>query len=180
VGEEGSAPSLRAAEARDRDSLSAFAVETYTDAFGDSFSPEDLNAQVESQLSSSAFERILATDVVLLAESSGRLVGFVQVGFAPGDAGLQNDAEVELRRLYVHRRAQDRGIGSQLMNAALAHPRLAGVRRISLDVWDRNEGALRFYRRHGFRAVGEQQFVVASGAETTPDIIMVRDLRSSA
>ena len=64
------------------------------------------------------------------------------------------------------------------MQAALAHPILANARLIALDVWMQNEGAQRFYRRHAFEPVGTRTFTVASGPETTPDIIMVRDNQS--
>ena len=45
---------------------------------------------------------------------------------------------------------------------------------IVLDVWEHNPAAQRFYARYGFEVVGARAFVVASGAETSRDLIMVR------
>jgi ribosomal protein S18 acetylase RimI-like enzyme len=166
-------PNVRTAELRDAEVISALAVETYSHAFGHSLSAEDLRSHVDRELSPRAFVRILERDVVLVAELSGRLVGYAQFGAAPAAARRRIDAE--FRRLYVHPGFQRRGIGSVLMKAALSHPILANAQLISLDVWVQNEGAQRFYGRHAFEPVGTRKFTVASGADTTPDIIMVRD-----
>lgn len=165
-------PAIRTADPDDAELISALAVETWVAAFGHSLSAADLRAQVQQELSPAAFARAMRGDVVLLAELSRRLVGYVQFGAAR--AADSWGADAELRRLYVDVAFQSRGIGSRLMEAALAHPLLGGARAVALDVWVQNERARRFYGRHGFRAVAEREFEVASGGATTPDVIMVR------
>ena len=135
-------------------------------------SADDLSAHVMRALSPSAVSTMLETDVVLVADVSSQLIGFVQ--FGPVRESPSPGAHAELRRLYVQDTFQSQGIGSRLMNAALAHPVLAEAETVSLDVWEQNEGAQRFYSRYGFRPAGTRPFTVASGAETTLDIIMVR------
>lgn len=166
---------IRQAEKSDLQTLSALAVATYTDAFGHSFSPADLAAHLEKYLSPGSFARILEEDVVLVAERAGRLVGFVQFGDVHLDVAGASGDDQELRRLYVQTDLQNQGIGSLLLQAALDHPRLKRAGRIFLDVWEHNHGARRFYERYGFRVIGAQHFQVESGAETSLDLIMVRD-----
>ena len=60
------------------------------------------------------------------------------------------------------------------MDAALAHPRMAGADVFYLEVWEGNLDAQRFYKRHGFEIVGEREFFVASGAKTGNELIMAR------
>lgn len=169
--------SIRMARESDIESLSRLAVRTYTDAFGTSFTDEDLRSHVERELSPTAVAQILERDVVLVAERRAKLVGFTQ--FGPTVAAARDaSSAAELRRLYVERERQGLGIGSRLTTAALAHPILAGAQRVYLDVWTKNEAAQRFYRRHGFVPVGTRPFAVASGSETTPEIIMVRVRRA--
>ncbi|MFN8423734.1 MAG: GNAT family N-acetyltransferase [Anaerolineae bacterium] len=169
-------PKMRPAALPDAAPLSALAIATYRHAFAHSFSPEDLRSHLDRNLSPHAFAQILKHDVVLVADLSGRLVGYAQFGAALAAPTTQPPRpDTELRRLYVHPDFQRRGIGTALMKAALSHPILATARLIALDVWVQNEGAQRFYRRHAFEPVGTRTFTVASGAETTPDIIMVRD-----
>lgn len=165
---------VRQAASEDVPALSALARETYVDAFGHSFQASDLAAHLAAHLSPAGIARMVADDHVLVAEADRRLVGYVQFGPAYPPLSGASDADVELRRLYVHPDFQNRGVGSQLMDAALAHPAVAGAPRVYLDVWVHNPGARRFYERYGFRVIGERSFHIESGAETSPDWIMLR------
>jgi GNAT superfamily N-acetyltransferase len=74
-------------------------------------------------------------DEVWVAEDGGGIHGFAHLH------------EAVLEHLYVHPDAQGGGIGSQLM-ARLKERRPEGF---ELWVFQRNEGARRFYERHGMR-----------------------------
>jgi ribosomal protein S18 acetylase RimI-like enzyme len=127
---------------------------------------------VQKHLSPSRFSRIIDDDIVLVAEVGNRLIGYVQFGAA--HTSSPPSTEQEVRRLYVHRDFQNAGVGTSLMDAALRHPRLHEAASISLDVWEYNHGAQRFYRRYGFEVIGTRTFAVASGAATSLDFVMVR------
>ena len=170
---------VRPAEPDDVEALTALARQTYADAFGASMSQADLEAHLDAALSLDAVASMLRDDVILLAEDGGALIGFVQLGDAPAHVSEQ-PGDQELRRLYVTAHRQRRGSGTALLRAALDHPRAVEAPRIWLDVWVRNEGAQRLYRRHGFEVVGERTFEVASGAPTDVDLIMVRPQREGS
>ena len=72
-----------------------------------------------------------------VAEEDGRVVGFT---------GLEGS---ELSHLYVDPWAQDRGVGSALLDWAKS------LRPEGIELWvfQKNDGARRFYERHGFRLV---------------------------
>lgn len=74
---------------------------------------------------------------IWLAEEDGEALGF---------SGVQDE---ELTHLYVDPAAQNRGIGSGL----LEHAKNLSPQRLELWVFQRNAGARRFYERHGFRLV---------------------------
>jgi putative acetyltransferase len=148
--------------------LAAFARWTYVEAFGASFAPGDLEPYLRESLSDEYFRTAVQDDDFLLAEEAGSLLGFVQFGTVANGGGQ------ELRRLYVHPEFQNRGIGSQLLDAALAHPRLASVPVLFIDVWEHNRGARALYERYGFAVVGARLFVSASGDTTGRDLIMER------
>lgn len=52
--------------------------------------------------------------------------------------------------LYVRPAARNQGIGAELLEAAEQTLREAGAEAVSLDAMAENEGARRFYRRHGY------------------------------
>ena len=90
---------VRQAGKGDIETLSTFAIESYTHAFGFAFSASDLEAHLEANLSKTRFSQIIDDDVVLVAETGDRLVGYVQFGAKAPGVG----ADQELRRLYIHR-----------------------------------------------------------------------------
>ena len=167
--------SIRAAQSADAASLAEFARLTYTQAFGHSFRPDDLAAHLERSLTLREVERFVAEDCVLIALAGGQIVGYVQFGDASAiPPEMQSDSAQELRRLYVDPAMQRRGVGASLMDAALAHRSMKRAARIFLEVWEHNDGAQRFYARYGFKVVGVRAFAVASGAETSHELLMAR------
>jgi ribosomal protein S18 acetylase RimI-like enzyme len=165
---------IRHAVPGDIPALTDLAIFTYIDAFGHSFMPADLTAHLARNLAPADIARFIAEDVVLVAEAGGQMIGYVQFGMAgPGYAPASSDDQ-ELRRLYVLREFQNQGVGTLLLQAALAHPQMQCAQTIYLDVWEHNPGAQRFYQRHGFEVIGTRGFSVESGASTSLDLIMAR------
>ncbi len=91
---------------------------------------------------------------VFVATDEGDPVGFVSWG-PQSDATLSFAAEVFA--LYVLRRAQWRGFGRALMQAAAADMRQAGFASAGLWVLDGNAPARRFYEALGGRACATRQ-----------------------
>jgi ribosomal protein S18 acetylase RimI-like enzyme len=97
-------------------------------------------------------ETVFPHQEVWVADDDGRLVGF---------AALTQD---QLAHIYVDRQARDRGVGSALFRQAMAR-RPDGF---TLWTFQANEGARRFYERHGCRVV---QLTSGEGnEEKTPDV----------
>jgi 1-acyl-sn-glycerol-3-phosphate acyltransferase len=97
---------------------------------------------------------VLARGEVWTASVDGRIVGF---------AGLDDEM---LEHLYVHPSAQNRGIGTALLDLA-KRERPDGFR---LWVFQQNEGARRFYDRHGCSVVLETDG--ADNEERLPDALL--------
>lgn len=171
-------PAVRPARSSDMVALAELARNTYAEAFGHSLSPGDLAAHLRERLSETVLARAVAGgDVILVAEVEGALVGFVQFArlFSQPSASDQHPlASHEIRRLYVRADHRNRGLGRRLMDAALDDPLLRHASAIVLDVWERNDGAQRFYERYGFTVVGAHRPDYASGPAADTDLIMVR------
>ena len=58
----------------------------------------------------------------------------------------------EVKKLFVEPVLQGQGIGAKLLEYAVAH---MGAK--TLWALEKNEGAIRFYQRHGFQRTGERQ-----------------------
>jgi ribosomal protein S18 acetylase RimI-like enzyme len=164
---------VRSAETKDIAELAAFARLTYARAFGASLAAADLEHHLAHRLSDAYFAQAFEEDAILLA-CDPDLIGFAQIGAADVDGATSGDAM--LRRLFVDPARQNVGIGSLLMRAVLAHPRLAEARHLYLDVWGENRRALRLYERFGFAVAGTVPFVTPSGTVIGEDLLMRRAL----
>jgi diamine N-acetyltransferase len=169
---------VRPATLGDVPALSELAKRTWSDAFGDSVSPDDETVVLEETRSETYFVDALREDTILVAERSDALVGYVQFGDVDIPEVEVRPGDQELHRIYVETELQGRGLGRRLMNAALEHPRLADASRIFLQVWERNEPARRLYEGLGFKTVGTTTFTIGSG-EVAEDLIMLLDRRDA-
>jgi GNAT superfamily N-acetyltransferase len=93
----------------------------------------------------------LTTDelsTTIVAEVDGQLAGFASYG--PSRLGHAPPDEGELWALYVDPPAQGAGVGTQLLDAAVAALRAAGHTRAVLGVFEANGHARRFYEGQGW------------------------------
>jgi ribosomal-protein-alanine N-acetyltransferase len=65
--------------------------------------------------------------------------------------------EAEILNLAVDSSQRRRGIGSRLIDDAIAASKAAGAKRIFLEVRDSNEAARNFYARVGFAEAGRRR-----------------------
>lgn len=81
------------------------------------------------------------------------------------EAGSAAFPLAEVKALYVRPGAQSAGLGARLLDEALAHARQGGAGGARLDVLAGNDGARRFYERHGFLCTGTSLERIADGVE---------------
>lgn len=151
-------PDLRVARPEDAPRLSQLAcwvwLQTYAqdgvrasfaDYLASAFAPATLAALISDE-----------TQALWVAEQDGHLLAWAHgdLGATCPVAGVLGP-QLELSRLYVVPPAQGRGLGAALLRRLRA---AQPDRAFWLSAWERNEGALRFYRREGARLLGETWF----------------------
>lgn len=166
---------LRAATPGDIAALARLGKASFVDAFGHMYSPADLAAFLEATKSEAAIAALIADPraVIQLAEQDGRLLGYCTIGL---DCGWPDHARgsraMELKQLYMDSAATGLGIGTLLMDWALAELARRGADEIQLSVYSGNHGAQRFYARYGFEKVADVTFKV--GEQLDPEFLYAR------
>ncbi|EJM58361.1 GNAT family N-acetyltransferase [Pseudomonas sp. GM48] len=113
-------------------------------------------------------------DVVLGAFEDGRLAGIVGLAFESREKARH---KVTLFGMYVSPTVRQRGLGYQLVQAALGEARNhAGLRLIQLTVTAGNDPAFSLYQHCGFVQFGLEPMAVRVGEEYYDKIHMWREL----
>jgi ribosomal protein S18 acetylase RimI-like enzyme len=156
-------PHVVRAAPSDVDALIELGRASYLEHFADLWSTDALGRFLDSEFD----RRIVATElasssvIYLLAVRSG-LEGFAKLRLARTVPDTELPG-VELQKIYVRRTAVGQRLGAQLLTAAVTEARTEHQPRIWLHVLKSNEGATRFYQRHGFRIIGDRPFVTDRG-----------------
>lgn len=90
-----------------------------------------------------------ADSLVLLSRDGDEVVGHL-VGRLSGPGSVHPIRVAELESIHVYPRHRGRGAGEQLMKAFLAWAAEMGAQRATVTAYAANDGAQRFYARHGF------------------------------
>jgi GNAT superfamily N-acetyltransferase len=170
---------IRVAEPTDAAELSAFAAAAFRDTFAAQNEPAELEKYLKEAFSEArqSSEILDPHGVVLLAEdeadiSGRRIIGYAHLVLGDTPAAVTGPAPIELKRLYVGREWQGRGVAQALMEAALNAARARGAQTVWLGVWERNPRAVSFYTKFGFVRAGEHTFML--GDEPQTDWILTR------
>lgn len=154
---------LRPATAADVPALTALARESFVDAFGHMYSPEDLSAFLSEYKSPAAVvAQVDDCDGALqLAEADGALLAFCKLSFSVSwPEHARGNRVGELKHLYAASSATGTGVGTALMDWAMGEFAVRGCDEVQLSVWSGNHGAQRFYARYGFEKVADVTFRV--------------------
>jgi len=159
--------------------LAALGRQTFQDAFAADNRPENLAAYLAAHFGpEQQMAELQEPDTVfLLARMQQRLVGYAklrvgsQLGMVPGKTP---EARLEIERLYVLEDWIGTGLGAALMRRAIEEARQHNCRAVVLGVWEKNQRALEFYHRFGFKGIGQHEFLL--GSDVQNDLILRKGL----
>lgn len=103
----------------------------------------------------------------------GAPVGYAMIT-PPSHPELQQDGDIELKRIYLLGPWQGGGNGRDLLSRVLEVADKRGARRLLLAVYEENVRAIAFYERAGFVAIGDTVFMV--GQVPFRDLVYARKL----
>ena len=168
---------LRPALPADAQSLAALGRDSFVAKFGAMYQPQDLAMFLAQTHAEAVVAREIANPLARyrLAERDGALVGYCKLGLACGwPEHARGSHAIELKQLYTAAGATGGGIGSALLDWALAEARAEGADEIQLSVWSGNTAAQRFYHRHSFAKVADIHFWV--GQQRDDEFLFARTI----
>lgn len=166
--------STRPALPADAESFAAIGAETFALACPPDTAKAALDTYIRAELGAERFREHLASPAKSLfaAEVGEAVVGYLMLDRETCPPVVQALRPLEVSRLYVLSRFHGSGVGQALLGVALEQARAGGHDALWLGVSRHNARGIAFYRKLGFRVVGEQRFPV--GGELHEDFVMCR------
>jgi diamine N-acetyltransferase len=139
-------------------SAPAEVMQAYVDK---SFSVEACRAELED-----------AGNIFYAAFYNGEPAGYFKTIYNVPHAAIDIQPVTKLERLYLLNQFLDLKLGHQLLQKSIELSKAAGDMGMWLNVWKKNERAIRFYQKAGFETVGESQFVLTE-THANPNWVML-------
>src|SRR6476659_6640628 len=153
---------IRYANEKDSSLLAELGRKTFYDALIEYNTPENMAKYVSTHFSPEIqMSEIKDPDTVfLIAEQNGGPVGYAKLKEQSKGDGVAGTNPMELQRIYTIHEYIGKGVGAELMKEAIREAKERGFNCLWLGVWERNERAIKFYEKWGFKRVGGNIFVL--------------------
>jgi ribosomal protein S18 acetylase RimI-like enzyme len=151
---------------------------TFYDSFIDGNTEDDINLYLSEHYSSEIQSSEIAdpNTTFIIAEINEVAVGYIKLKAQSSGDGVTASNPIELEKIYSIKEYIGKGVGAELMKASISEAKEKGFNCIWLGVWEKNERAIKFYERWGFKKVGEKKFTL--GNDTQNDFTMELRLTS--
>ncbi|MGC4043670.1 MAG: GNAT family N-acetyltransferase [Armatimonas sp.] len=167
---------VRIASHEDISLLTELSATTFSSTFAKDNTPEDMAAYLAENFTENKLELEISDPLAtfLIAELSGKPLGYAKLYRGAPDACITGTKPMELVRLYVLPESIGHGVGAQLMQACIDTAISEGFETLWLGVWEHNPRAIRFYQKWGYEEVGTHPFPLGSDIQT--DLILQKSL----
>ncbi len=160
----------------DAETIAQLSIATFRETYGAFTSPENMDAYAAEHFNADRIRQELSVPGFhfYLASLDGRPVGFLKLRSDRKPKGIGELRSLEIQRIYVLQEYQGASIGKELMQLAKQLAREDRYQVLWLQVWQKNEKAIRFYQKSGFVIYETTTFAFAQ--ELHADFLMRFDL----
>lgn len=164
------------ASQRDAATLCLLGKTTFIETFAADNTEENMRRYLEAHFTEAQISTELShpDTQFFIARESGQAVGYLKTNTGAAQTELQDDAALEIERIYVLRSHHGKKVGQLLYEKALEAALTTHKSYIWLGVWEHNPRAIRFYEKNGFVAFDKHVFRM--GEEEQTDIMMKKVL----
>ena len=165
---------LRRLTTDDAEMLSGIGGISLLQSHGHSAPAEVMQAYVDKAFSVEACRAELADEhnVFYAVFYNEQTAGYLKIVYNSPHPAVLLQPVTKLERLYLLNEFFGLGLGHRLLAEAIELSTAHGDRGMWLNVWKKNERAIRFYEKQGFETVGESEFVLTK-THSNPNWVMV-------
>ncbi|MFT3911567.1 MAG: GNAT family N-acetyltransferase [Ferruginibacter sp.] len=163
---------IRKLTLEDLDQLQLISRSTFYKAFAAENTEEDMRLYMEDAFSTENLRSELNNpeSTFHFVQTGNNVIGYIKLNTGNAQGDLQNENSLEISRIYIVEEYQGKNLGKKLLDNALEIAKQKKVDFAWLGVWEKNEGAIRFYERNGFVKFSSHPFMLGNDRQT--DILM--------
>ncbi len=167
---------VRLATKEDAKLIADISQETFYHAFAADNTKEDMDQFLNEQFTKGKLMLEVGTpeNIFYLAYEGDKIAGYVKLRDARKPNSLGDANALEIARLYALPEFIGKGVGSLLMQVCVDVAKEKQKEILWLGVWEKNERALAFYERWGFKKFGDTEFLL--GGDLQRDWLMRKDV----
>lgn len=151
-------------------------VETFTASFAHLNDPDDFNTYVAQKLTEAHLHKELSNPDTLFyfLIVDGSIAGYLKLNRLAAQSEQYLPSALEIERIYLTKQNQGRGLGKLMIDKAMKTAEEENCTNVWLGVWQKNEDAIRFYKREGFEVFDKHTFLM--GSDPQIDLMMKRSV----
>lgn len=154
------------------DQLQKIGRQTFYETFAADNSEENMNKYLQEGFSIQKLSGELHDKSVqfYFAIYDGNTIGYLKLNIGQSQTELKEENALEIERIYVLKDFHGKRVGQLLCDKALQIARENNVDYVWLGVWEKNPGAINFYKKNGFIEFDKHIFNLGHDEQT--DIMM--------
>lgn len=151
---------------------------TFFETFSESNTEENMTQYLEEGFSVEKLSEELSGDnsEFYFAVIDNTVVGYLKINSGQSQTELQDNAGLEIERIYVLKEYHGKKAGQFLYEHAIQIAETNKVNFVWLGVWEENHRAISFYKKNGFVEFDKHIFVLGTDEQT--DIMMKKNLKN--
>ena len=156
--------------------LCQISVQTFTESFKQLNNPADFDEYISRaytpQRMTAELQNLGSNFFFLKIEN--QILGYLKINVAPAQSEINDPESLEIERIYLLKTAQNKQLGHKMLQYAIEIATQKQKKYIWLGVWEKNEKAIRFYEKKGFRIFDKHIFEIGNDPQT--DFLMRLEL----
>ncbi|WP_074406463.1 MULTISPECIES: GNAT family N-acetyltransferase [Aquimarina] len=160
---------IKPVQLKDNRKLLDIGRQTFYDAFGPPHNTEEnINGYLNEKFTLDNITRELhnPNSKFYFAWINNQIAGYIKINFDSAQTEPVEGNTLEIERIYVVKEHQGEKIGQSLFQKILQIAKEKSIEFIWLGVWEKNPGAIKFYKRNGFKIFDTHNFMLGTDLQT--------------
>lgn len=163
---------IREASIAELETLQQISKSTFTETFSVHNTEENMSNYLHNNLSLEKLGEEMKNpkSSFYFAQTKGEVIGYLKLNVGAAQNEWKEETGIEIERIYVLKKYHGHRIGQLLFEKAISIARSMEMQYVWLGVWEKNERAIAFYTKNGFKVVDEHLFKL--GDDVQNDYLM--------